>query len=82
MTRERSRSEIIDSLRRLRDDIRQLFIDAESYNENSPFVKAGCEPVHPDPYGEMRRLLTAVEHVLDNDPGHGPIAELRFERSH
>lgn len=65
---------------RLRAEIQQTFTDAASWNDN--VRKPDEEPINPDPFGEMRRLLAAIDTMLENDPGHGPIAPIHFTRSH
>ncbi len=80
MNSERAR--IIRRFKRLRAEIRQQFIDAESWNDHSEARKNGAAPVDPDPFGEMKRLVAALDELLANDPGEGPIAKLNFTRSH
>lgn len=46
----------------LRDEIRQIFIDAESWNTNSPHAKR--QKIDPDPHGELAELLAHVEKVI------------------
>jgi len=74
------RARILNRSRRLRDELKQYFTDIASWNQNTR--KPDEEPIDPDPFGEMGRLLGALEEHLANDPGYGPIAPLKFERSH
>lgn len=76
------RDKIINRAKKIRADILQSFTDAESWNENSDARKNGADPIDPDPYGELRRLLASIDEMLANDKGFGPIATLTFERSH
>lgn len=76
----RERSRIINSMKRLRRSV-QIDLDTVAY-WNAHVRKPDEEPIEPDPFGEMRRLLACLDRVIDNDPGHGPIAALGFERSH
>jgi hypothetical protein len=34
------------------------------------------------PYRDLRRLAAAIDTLLAEDPGHGPIASLDLARSH
>lgn len=77
--RDTTRSGILRRFRRLRDEIKQMFVDADSWNDNAR--KLGDPLIDPDPFGEMRRLADAIDELLANDPGHGPIAPLDFQRS-
>lgn len=76
----KTRSQIIDGLRRLRRDVQLDINSIESWNEN--VRKPDEEPIDPDPFGDLRRLIACIDNVLENDPGHGPIAPLNFQRSH
>lgn len=76
------RERIINKAKKLRSEIRQIFTDCESWNEFATARKKGEPPIDPDPYGDLRRLLAALDEQIDNDPGHGPIAPLRWERAH
>ena len=78
--RKAERASLISRARTLRAGIQQIFTDAESWNDNAR--RPDEEPVDPDPFGEMRRLLAAIDEMLANDPGHGPIAPIKFTRSH
>ena len=74
------RKRILERFRRLRRDIELDMNTAASWNENAR--KPGDEPIDADPFGEMRRLMAAIDELLANDPGHGPIAPLNFTRAH
>lgn len=67
-------------VRRFRGLRRQLEIDFNTLAHWNEHVRQpGEEPIDPDP--ELRRLATAIDEFLANDPGHGPIAPLNFMRS-
>jgi len=77
---DRQRAAILEHLRDMRREVEQIFTDAASWNENA---RAPGEPaVDPDPCGDMRRLLASIDDILTNDPGHGPIALLKWQRAH
>jgi hypothetical protein len=73
------RRRIIGQFHRLRAEIDQIFVDCAYWNDN--VRKPTEEPINPDPFGELRRLVTALDELLANDTGHGPIAPLNFTRS-
>lgn len=73
------RRRIINNARKLRANIEQIFIDCASWNDNAR--KPDDAPIDPDPFGEMRRMADQLDDFLANDPGHGPIAPLKFQRS-
>lgn len=75
----KTRAEILDGLRQLRADCQLEFDTIARWNARRSPDQA---PLNADPYGELRRLVAAIDDILEHDPGHGPIAELRFERSH
>jgi hypothetical protein len=52
---------MLDNARRIRSDIEQIFIDVESWNDNSIARKNGAERIDPDPGGEMRRWALALD---------------------
>lgn len=74
------RTRIIARFRRLKAEIEQGFIDCEVWNDT--VRKPNEAPMNFDPFGEMRRMADAIDEMLANDPGHGPIAKLNFTRSH
>jgi hypothetical protein len=76
---EPERARIIGRARRLRAEIEQIFTDVASWNDNARHPDDAL--VDPDPFGELRRLATAIDDMLANDPGRGPIAPLNFTRS-
>lgn len=76
----KTRNEIIANMKRLRRNVQIDLNTAAYWNEH--VRKADEEPIDPDPGGDMRRLLECIDTVLANDPGHGPIATLNFQRSH
>jgi len=80
MTPDPARASLIRRLKRLRREV-QLDINTIEY-WNAHVRKPGEGPLDVDPGGDMRRLVAAIDDLLANDPGHGPIAPLRFERSH
>jgi hypothetical protein len=49
-----TRPQLIARMRRLRDDIRQMFADAASWNDFSEARARGCPPAEIDPTGEMQ----------------------------
>jgi hypothetical protein len=67
-------------MRKLRDEVRQMFVDAASWNENAR--KPDEAPIDPDPYGDLKRLLDELNRALEHDKGHGPIERINFKRSH
>lgn len=74
------RDRILNRFRAVRQEVEQIFTDAAAWNE---YVREPDEPeIDPDPFGDLRRLGAALDELLANDPGIGPIAPLRFERSH
>ena len=80
MSHEQERERIIARVRRLRDDIQIDLNTVEHWNQH---VRTPHEaPLDPDPGGDMRRLLAAIDEMLAKDPGHGPLAPIVFERSH
>ena len=79
MKGDTQRAGIIARARRLRVEIEQNFTDGASWNENAR--KPGEAPIDPDPHGEMRRLANALDEMLANDTGEGPIAPLNFTRT-
>jgi hypothetical protein len=74
------RQRIIRRLKKLRHDIKLDLNTAASWNEN--VRKPDEESIDADPFGELGRLAAAIDELLANDPGHGPIAALNFKRSH
>jgi hypothetical protein len=76
------RERILNNARKLRAHIEQIFVDAASWNEHSTARKNGADAINPDPFGEMRRLADAIDKMLAEDPGHGPLAPIEFTRSH
>lgn len=74
------RRRILRKYKRLRAEVQQIFTDAESWNEFAR--KPDEEPIDPDPFGELKRLLSAIDELLANDKGIGPIAAMNFTRSH
>jgi len=82
MSEQNERARIIARLRRLRREIEVEFNTCAHWNDYSTARKAGCDPIDQDPYGDLRRLAAAIDTLLAEDPGHGPIAYLDFARSH
>lgn len=77
------RDRIIRRLKKLRGDIEIDLNTVEYWNTViRPEKWPDAEPIDPDPFGELRRMIAAIDELLANDPGHGPIAPLNFERSH
>lgn len=76
----KTRSELIGSLKRLRRNV-QIDLNTIAY-WNEYVRKPSEELIDPDPGGDMQRLIKCIDRVLENDPGHGPIAPLGFQRSH
>jgi len=74
------RAKILRRFKRLRREIQIDLNTADYWNEH--VRKSDEEPIDGDPFGEMRRLIAAINDLLANDPGHGPIAALNFTRSH
>ena len=74
------RAAIIDNLLYLRREVEQGFLDVAHWNDH--VRKPDEARVDPDPYGDMTRLLAAIDEILEHDPGHGPIAILKWERAH
>lgn len=74
------RRRILRRLKKLRREIEIDFNTAAYWNEH--VRKSDEEPIDPDPFGEMRRLADAIDKLLANDKGEGPIAKLEWERSH
>lgn len=70
------RARIISKMRRSRDEIRQMFTDAASWNDNSTARKNGAPPIDIDPDGSLRRILEGLEFSLAAEaaaPGLGRI---------
>lgn len=55
--------ELIERAKIIREEIRQIFTDAASWNEN--YRTPEERPIDPDPDGEMRRALEYVNKYLD-----------------
>ena len=73
------RKRILGRFRRLRRNIELDMNTAAYWNEH--VRKPDEEPIDPDPFGEMRRMMAAIDELLADDPGYGPIAPLNFTRS-
>lgn len=78
----KTRDDIIQDAKRIKAEVEQVFMDAASWNDYSTARKRGCAPIDPDPYGELRRLLTAIDAFLAADTGDGPLPPIEFKRSH
>lgn len=58
----RERDRLVGNALRLRDEIRQIFIDVASWNDN---VRApGEDPIDPDPDGSLQRILDGIDASL------------------
>lgn len=55
------RREIIRDARRLRVEIRQIFLDVLAWNKNHRLP--GEPPIVPDPYGELAKSLAILDKI-------------------
>ncbi len=67
----KTRVEIINEMRRLRDRCQETIAMSEGWNRANPRQA----PIDVDPDGRLRRMIAAYDRVLREDPGHGPIAK-------
>jgi len=75
----KTRDELIDDLRKLREEIRLTFDTAAHWNRTHP----GEEPIDPDPDGELRDIADQIDDILATDAGHGPLRTIQLrERRH
>lgn len=74
------RQRILRRFKKLRRSLELDFNTANYWNEH--VRKPDEEPIDADPFGEMRRLMAAIDELLAHDTGSGPIASLNFLRSH
>lgn len=72
--KHRTRNEIVEGVRRLRDKSRQIIIDCESWNDN--VRRTDEEPIDPDPDNRLARVISACDAFLAADTGHGPLPPL------
>lgn len=56
----KTRSELIAKAQRIHDGIKQMFIDAEHWNNLHPEEK----PIDPDPDGFLKHMLEVIGAVL------------------
>jgi hypothetical protein len=57
------RKRILSEMKRIRKEIEQIFVDAESWNENA---RPDGEPrIDPDPTGQLEQLVKAIDRTLE-----------------
>jgi len=70
----KSRDDLIDDLRRLREEIRLTFGSAAHWNRTHP----NEAPIDPDLDGELADIAAQVDDILATDPGCGPIRTIQL----
>ena len=65
--KKQHREQIVGRARKLQAEIREQFQRVESWNDNSRARKEGCDPIDPDPTGELRQVLTALDAFLADE---------------
>ena len=70
---EHERADIIRRARMLLAEIEQVFVDVASWNDNAQARKEGCDPIDPDPDGELGRMRDGLMRLLaaEDRGGHG-----------
>jgi len=77
IARDQERARILGKFRTLRGEILQTFVDIDSWNTH--VRKPDEAPIDPDPGGELRRLVAAIDDLLAADTGSGPIPALKWK---
>jgi hypothetical protein len=66
MSSDMSREAIFDRAHKAANEIAQIFVDANHWNELHP-----DEAVHPDPDGQLRRAYNGLAAMLASEPDSG-----------
>lgn len=75
----KTRDELVEELRTLREEIRLTFGTAAHWNRTHPDE----EPIDPDPDGELADMAAQIDDILATDPGYGPLRTIQLrERRH
>lgn len=65
---------LIDRARAQRAEIQQIFTDVASWNDNSVARRNGCDPIDPDPDGQLKRIADAIDGMLSRESALGRLA--------
>lgn len=74
--RPKHREQIVANVRRSLAEIDQFFIDAEYWNTHSKARLEGCDPIDPDPDGQLARIRADYRQFLAAEDAR-PLPPLR-----